>query len=55
MGFFERSILPLFLLRPYRCEACDQRHYDSRFARRSVPREVAGTGLEMGVPEPPTS
>lgn len=42
-GVFERLVLRLLLLRPFRCETCTRRHYNFFFARRA------------GVPEPPPS
>ena len=32
-GLFELVILPLFLLRPFRCEDCTKRHYNLIFTR----------------------
>ncbi len=33
-NLFEFAVLPLFLLRPYRCQACDLRHYSFVFSKR---------------------
>ena len=35
-GFFERFLLPLLLVRPYRCQKCDLRHYNFIFSRRDT-------------------
>jgi hypothetical protein len=32
-GVFEMLALPLFLLRPFRCEDCTKRHYNFFFTR----------------------
>ena len=32
-GLFEILILPIFLLRPFRCEDCTKRHYNLIFTR----------------------
>ena len=32
-GLFELIVLPLFLLRPFRCEDCTKRHYNLIFTR----------------------
>lgn len=32
-GFFETLVLPLVLLRPFRCEDCNKRHYNLFFTR----------------------
>jgi predicted Zn-ribbon and HTH transcriptional regulator len=32
-GFFEAFFFPILLLRPFRCEDCSRRHYNSFFAR----------------------
>ncbi len=34
-GLFEWVVLPLLLLRPFRCEDCDRRHYGFVFSGRS--------------------
>ena len=36
-GAFEFLVLPLLLLRPFRCRICDQRYYGYVFSRR-MPR-----------------
>ncbi len=33
-NLFEFAVLPLFLLRRYRCQACDLRHYSFVFSKR---------------------
>ena len=41
-GIHEKSILPLFLLRPFRCMACNSRYYGLFFAARTyaeIPKE----------------
>jgi len=39
---FEVFLLPLVLLRPYRCEKCKRRYYGSAFAKRlATPDETA--------------
>ena len=35
-GPFERILLPLLLVRPYRCQKCDLRHYNFIFSRRDT-------------------
>ncbi len=37
-GFVERVALRLILLRPFRCEDCDGRHYELFFRRLEMPR-----------------
>ncbi len=37
-GFFERVVIGLFSLRPYRCVECDGRYYSFTFLKK-VPRE----------------
>jgi hypothetical protein len=39
---FEKIVLPLFLLRPFRCLTCEERHYDLVSSRRVEP----GSGEE---------
>jgi len=34
---FEKIVLPLFLLRPFRCLKCDERHYNFVYSRRTGP------------------
>jgi len=31
---FEKMVLPIFLLRPFRCLKCEERHYDFVSSRR---------------------
>ena len=38
-GVFERLVLRLLLIRPFRCETCTRRHYNFFFARRAGVRE----------------
>jgi predicted metal-binding protein len=40
-GFFEKYVLPVFLLRPYRCGGCFRRSYRTIFlkARKRLGRE----------------
>jgi hypothetical protein len=38
-NFAEKYILPLALLRPYRCSECFERYYRSMFVQARQPRE----------------
>ena len=40
-GFFERVVIALFSLRPYRCKECEGRYYSFTFLKK-VPRESTG-------------
>ena len=31
---FEKVVLPIFLLRPFRCLKCEERHYNFLYSRR---------------------
>src|SRR3989454_4384477 len=39
---FEAIALPLLLLRPYRCQACDLRHYSFVFTKRDQSTSMQG-------------
>jgi hypothetical protein len=51
-GFSEKYLLPLLLLRPYRCADCFQRCYRSVFVSARQPRErrasASGPTTDMG-------
>jgi hypothetical protein len=49
----ERYLLPLLLLRPYRCADCDQRYFGWVFATRKRDEEAAVTPLIQGTEPPP--
>ena len=40
-NLFEAIALPLLLLRPYRCQACDLRHYNFVFSKSGHPAYTA--------------
>jgi hypothetical protein len=41
-GFAEKWVLPLAMLRPFRCAECFQRYYRSAFIQARQPRERKG-------------
>jgi len=41
-NLFEAIALPLLLLRPYRCQACDLRHYSFVFTKRGQSASMQG-------------
>ena len=43
-GWVERVILPLLLLRPFRCRPCSERHYGFFFRSRAT--AALGAGLK---------
>jgi hypothetical protein len=44
-GWFEILVLPLILLRPFRCEDCTKRHYNLMFTRAlHEPEDAARRG-----------
>ena len=47
-GFFEYLVLPLMLLRPYRCWCCERRHYGYLFLRKPLGSRVyASTSIAL--------
>ena len=55
-NLFEAIALPLMLLRPYRCQACDLRHYNFVFSKSGHPAytafgAVAPGGAEIFCPQ----
>ena len=54
-GVFEHLVLPLMLLRPYRCWSCDRRHYGYLFLRKPLRSRVyasTSTTLLRQIPNP---
>jgi hypothetical protein len=42
-GALESLVLPLLLLRPFRCQSCDNRYYGLFLSRRRVSRQLVRT------------
>jgi hypothetical protein len=42
-GALDFLVLPLLLLRPFRCATCDNRYYDWFFSKRRVSRQLVRT------------
>ncbi len=45
-GLFESLVLPLFLLRPFRCNACQSRHMNFVFCQKASPEAGEVEGVE---------
>jgi hypothetical protein len=46
-GALDFLVLPLFLLRPYRCLSCDNRYYGWFLSKRRVSRQLVRTWVRQ--------